>query len=432
LIFEGKTNTGKTTLLTRTFQTDANGLYLQKVDSGYIDSAAVSGYKKRYEDALKICNKTSIKADKAFLGLMPTLSGKQEIDTIESVEITYKNLTDGSTGTDTRFNTASARQALATIANEGLTYPLDGLYPNSEYTITITATLTSGLESTVKDTYLTVKQTPSLRCARFDANEGRFFISSLDLTCEADATGSTALSGQIDPDSAIAYYQHEVYLYDSDKKSMTGSALKTRTTYDTASPSVSFYIGGTLTEGKTYTNRIYVTWFDNERYVTKEVSTCKKSVPCSISASSKPYIQFDDTDYNGNGAGITANYIRGRLYVFPGSNSSNQIYVGDTVNHKLLLTYNSSSTSGIIEITSLSGWHYVEYDNGTMAQEGAEIGSDGRDATVIPPEGAYYDGIDLSGLKSGTTYTITLEGCMSQTSDTKTRIGTTTIRTLNN
>jgi hypothetical protein len=430
LIFEGKTKNGKTTLLTRTFQTDANGLYLQKVDSGYIgDDNTAKDYNTRYEEALKKCGKTSIKADAAFLGLMPTLSGRQEIKTIDSVSITYRNLKDGSTGKDNRFDSETQREALAEIANADLIYPLDNLLSNTEYTITITATLISGAQSTIKDTYLTVKQTPSVRCARFDANEGRFFISSLDLTCQTDFDEHTALAGQIDPDGAIAYYRHEVYLYNTETDRMTGNALKTRTTYDTASPSVSFYIGGTLTEGTYYKNRIYVTWFDNERYVTKEVSTCTNSDACRIIQSSKPYIQFDDTPYNGSDAGITTTSIKGRIYVFPGSKSNNEIYVGDSVNHKILLTYNSSSTSGIIEISSLNGWHYVDYDESGKMTDGDLIGTNGLDPTVIPATGAYYE-FELDGLKSGTTYTITLEGCMSQTSDTRTQIGSTTIKTL--
>jgi hypothetical protein len=209
---------------------------------------------------------------------------------------------------------------------------------------------------------------------------------------------------------------------------MTGSAKRKKTTYDTSSPSVNFYIGGTLREGNTYTNRIYVTWFDNERYVTKEVSTCSDSGPCSITASAKPYILFDDTPYEENESiptGITATYIKGRLYVFPGTDTSNEIYVGDTASHKLLLTYNSSSTSGLIEITSLSGWHYVAYDGNGGITDGGLITDN-----TIPAMGAYYD-FYLSGLKSGTTYTIMVEGYMSKESNTKTQIGTTTIKTLN-
>jgi hypothetical protein len=135
---------------------------------------------------------------------------------------------------------------------------------------------------------------------------------------------------------------------------------------------------------------------------------------------------FDDVVDNGDqtsSSGIQATSIQGRLYVYPGNDSDNVIYVGDTADHKLLLTYNSSSSSGIIEFTSLNGWHYVESD-GTV---GGLI-SDGDNPTEIPASGACYD-FSLSGLKSGTTYTITLEGCMSQISSAKTQIGTTTVKT---
>lgn len=379
----------KSILLSRTFTTDENGFYLKKVHGDYITFSNVG----EYDEGKAV-------PDKACLGFTLTLSGGQKLDKVTNVDISYVDKKTGQTVTlkdsDNPLADDGERGLLAGTAVDGSVYYLFGLESDTDYTITVEAELINGKTARSTDTYRTLKATPTVVGAAFDVNENRFFISSAWL--------------HQDKDKAVVSYTHEIYRYYSGQ-GMTGDCLKRKTTVE---PKAYIYLSDSIRAGRDdvgaayeYGNRVYVTWFDNEKYVTKEVAQRVGWRAQSISDSDSSYIQLENEE-------ITAGTMSADLVIYPGAGKS--IYVGDKDVHRILVQITSSGTSRVLYYSNLNGWTNAA---GTPLSGTVISGS-----AVLP--------LELTGLSADTTYVITVTGYFSPSANTGRTVGSTMFKTESN
>ena len=301
------------------------------------------------------------------------------------------------TGTANPFNSPAECEALKETAETGDVYYLHNLKSDTEYTITAEVLLENGKTSVVTEKYLTLKATPIVTQTMFDVNANRYFISSAQL--------------YKDEDQAIVSYGHEIYRFYSGT-GMTGECLKKKTG---TSPEVYIYLSNTIRDGEDelgvtyeYGNKIFVTWFDNEKYVTKEVPQSDQWKSQYIADSSEAYVEFHEDETNG----ITSTQIVGDLVIHSGS--SQTIYVGDKDVHRILVQITSSGYTKILYYSDLSEW--VD-DNG-----------DPMTGTTI--HGKAKLPLRLEGLAPGTTYVVTVSAYFDETTSESANVGSTVIKTL--
>jgi hypothetical protein len=401
---------GKTILLSRTFTTDANGFYLQKLDSAYLSTAAQkSAYASKYNDSLKLLNSDidyfPVDGSYAFLALEPVVSGGQTIESISDVAITFEDLTTGEKGevtdlpltdADTKF---SEWENMTQLAQAGLPYPLSNLRSNTKYTITMTVKFSGDKTSEFSETYLTLKATPSGGTVRFDVNAERYFISSLQ-------------ERPYDPDDAIVYYTHELYAYNQSDGKLNGESLRTKESTKVTDPTVYFYLdpGNGIKEGSLYGAKVSVSWYDNEKYVTMELNQNNDWSAQCIQSSTRPYIQLQQESPGVNTYSAT-------LFISPGGGDK-KIYVGKRDVHRLMIQISSAKSTTVQYYTSLKDWKNSRGESMT-------------EDTEIPYSGASIQ-LQLDNLFADTVYTITVSGCMDEESGTMETIGTTTFVTKTN
>jgi hypothetical protein len=423
LIFEAgvlKTETssyGKSILLTRTFMTDANGFYLEKVESEYFaGSEDLEASKEKYADAMRILNLEDLDTlgTHGFLGLHPVVSGGQEITGFSDVRITYVDENGVEVeSTDQRLSnplTTSGECAyLVQIANNDLVYPLDNLLPDTEYTISMTVEIDGTKTEQFTETYRTLKATPDVYYGCFTVNAGGYFESYVDFTQKDD------------PNDAILYYTHKVYAWSDESKLLYGNCLKTKISYDTSDPRVNIYLESTnekqtgkIAINNEYGTRIYVTWFDNEKYVTKEIENSPNWSPAKIESNSQPKVMLTNVV-------ATSSTLTAELAVVPNGGSS--VSVGSDDLHRLHVQIASSNKTEIIYYTDLSAWR--------DSLDGTNLSND--NGTVIPSTGGYTT-LNLSNLSPGTRYTITVTGILDgeDGSSEKVQLGSATFITATN
>lgn len=388
---EDETNAkyAKSILLSRTFSTDENGFYLKKVQADYITADNIGDY-----DADKASPNT------ACLGFTVTLPGSQKLESITDVKISYRDKDTGElillSEAQNQLSDEYERELLKETAKDGSIYFLHGLKSDTEYVIEATAKLANGKTSHFKDTYRTLKATPVVSQASFDTNENRFFISSVYL--------------HKDEDHAITSFSHEVYRYYSGN-GMTGDCLKRKTTTETQ---VYIYLSDEIKAGRDelganyeYGSRIYVTWFDNEKFVTKEVPQKSGWRAQHIADSNSSYIELtDDT--------IDANSVKANLAIFPGTGRT--IYVGDKDVHRILVQITSSGFTKVLYYSNLSEWK----------------DSDGNPLSGTTINGKAVLPLELTGLAPGTTYTITVTAYFDSSTSVSQTVGSTIVKTQSN
>ena len=388
----------KSILVSRVFRTDENGFYIKKVKADYITEDNINDYNSNI----------TITPDTACLGLQVTLSGNQKLQEISDVQISY---VDKDTGVKTQLTDAKnqlssedERATLASTASDGSVYMLFNLESNTEYTIKATAKLVGGKTSSFEETYKTLKATPIVTDAMFDVNAQRFFISRA--TCRKDE------------DNALVSFDHEIYRYYV-SQDLTGDCLKRKTTKDAESY---IYLDGkgiqagkdTLGSYYEYGNRINMTWFDNEKYVTKEVPRSTWWRAQHIADSNTSYVQLEvDKDKNEE---ITQNAVKARLVISPGSNR--KIYVGDKDVHRILVQITSAGYTKVLYYSSLDEW---KSRTGDSFPKGTTILSG---EAILP--------LELTGLASGTTYSITVTAYFDASSSISQTVGSTVFKTSSN
>jgi hypothetical protein len=259
----------------------------------------------------------------------------------------------------------------------------------------MTVNFSNGKQSKFSETYLTLKATPSGGTTEFDVNSERYFISSLN-------------KKPSDPDGAIEYYTHELYLYDDGENELTGDSLRTKSTTKVSDPTVYYYLDNAkVIEGRLYGSRIYVTWYDNEKYVTLELDQMNNWSAQSIQSSTHSYIQLQNERPGANSYSMT-------LHISPGGGNQ-KIYVGKRDVHRLMIQISCAKSTTVQYYTSLKEW---------TNSKGEYMTTD----TEIPFTGASL-AMDLTNLFDDTVYTITVSGCMDEESGTMETIGTTTFVT---
>ncbi|MCD8361618.1 MAG: hypothetical protein LUC98_01445 [Lachnospiraceae bacterium] len=392
LLSDGSGNYAKSVLLSRTFTTDANGFYIEKVSSDYINDDNYNDYADQ-----------DVNADYgACLGFMATLSGGQELSEITEGTLSW---TDENGETQTRDLTDDELEGLTETAEDGSIYMFYGLLSNTEYTLSVTAKLVGGATSSYTDTFLTLKATPVVTDAYFDVNANRYFISSATLVS--------------DPDNAISYYSHEIYRW-YDGSELTGDCLKRITSTEER---VLVYTGGKINYGTDelgvayqYGNRIFVTYYDNEKYVELEVGQSSSWSAQSLDEVSESWIQFGGTgssDYS-----ITSSSISGYLILYTGSGRT--IYVGDTDIHRIL-----------VQITSSAGYTKVlYYSDLTEWSKTANYSADDLVSSGTTSWQGYLSiPLELTGLSAETTYTITVTAYFNKDSGKSETVGSTIVVT---
>lgn len=388
----GNTEYAKSVLLSRVFSTDENGFYLKKVQAAYITDEEIPDWEATDDRA-----KTG-----AMLGFQATISGNQEIKEIRNVEMSYIDKDNGNRiVVDSRDNPLSQEsecERLKETASGESTYYLFGLESNTSYTITMEVELTNGLTSTMTETYQTLKATPQVTRAIFDVNENRFFISTAQYVD--------------DPDHAITQYDHEVYRYFDGDGLQTDDCLKKKTS---PNAEVYIYLNDDIHVGKDddgrdyyYGNIIYVTYYDNEKYVTKEVERDSAWSAQHISQSDSACILFKENDPDG---GITADSINGTLMLYTGA--GNTIYAGDNDFHRILVQVTASGYSNVLYYTDLGKWEDKDGDplEGTSAS------------------GWLQTKFKLDGLSAETSYVVTVTAYFDQEGTNSTTVGSTVIKT---
>ena len=384
----------KSILVSRVFRTDENGFYIKKVKADYITADNIGDY----DSDITIIENT------ACLGLQVTLSGNQQLQEITGVEISHVDKKTGAKLNDDQhqLSTESERANLASTASDGSVYMLYNLESDTVYTIKATAILTNGKTSSFEETYKTLKATPTVTDAIFDVNAQRFFISRA--TCRKDE------------DNALISFDHEIYRYYA-SQDLTGDCLKKKTMKD---PESYIYLDGKgILAGKDsldsyyeYGNRIYMTWFDNEKYVTKEVPRSKWWSAQHIADSNNSYIELrvdDDSEE------ITKDSITARLMINPGTNKN--IYVGDKDIHRILVQITSAGYTKVLYYSSLDEW---------IDEKGDSL----KGTTKLSTKA--YLPLKLTGLASGTTYSITVTAYFNENSSTSQTVGNTIFKTLSN
>ncbi|MCD8198400.1 MAG: hypothetical protein LUE24_14775 [Lachnospiraceae bacterium] len=388
---DGSTTYAKSILVSRTFRTDTNGFNLKKVSADYITADNIDSYD------------SYAKEDSACLGFTVTLSGNQTIEKISSFTI-YD--AEGTEYTDASYD--DDLTVLEQTAEDGSVFMVYGLKSNTEYTFLVEYELTSGSTGSFTGTWTTLKATPTVTDVVFDYNEKRFFISSV--TCEDD------------PDDAVAYYTHEIYRYYDDGLD-EDNLLKSKVTTD---ESAYIYLNGsTICSGtdKTtsqlyyYGNKVYVTWYDNEKYVTKEVEQSSSWSAQNIPDTSSSYVQFveatDSTD-----SGVTTSQIDGYLVLYTGDNQT--IYCGDSDMHRILVQISAAGNTDVLYYYDLTDWT-VSTNNTTYSS--VKSGTTSFTAYGKTPR------ITLTGLSQGTTYTVTVTAYFGSSSSTSSTVGSTWIKT---
>lgn len=331
-----------------------------------------------------------------------TLSGNQTLQQINQVEISYVDKITGETvvvsEADNPFSDEGERKHLADTATDGSVYFLYNLISDTEYTLKAKATLTSGRTSYIEETYKTLKATPVVTSTRFDVNSERFFISKATL--------------EKDEDNALRYFDHEIYRYYS-ASDLTGDCLKKKTTTE---PESYIYLDNKgIFAGKDsldayyeYGNRIYMTWYDNEKYVTQEVGRAASWHAQHIADSNSSYIELrDDT--------IKANEMSAKLVISPGTNKA--IYVGDKDVHRILVQITSSGYTKVLYYSSLDEWYNMD-------------GKDLKGKTSLTQRA--YLPLNLTGLAANTTYSITVTAYFDSHSSVSKTVGSTVFKTTSN
>lgn len=382
---EGTASYGKSVLLSRSFRTDENGFYLQKVQSAYITDEELD----QWSDQERAVTGAS-------MGLKATISGSQKIKEIRNVQISYVN-EDGErvvlSETENPLANAKECELLRDTSTEDTTYYLFGLRSNTNYTISLEAEMENGRVSQITETYLTLKATPTLKDVVFDVNEHRFFISSIR-TVE-------------DPDNAITGYTHEIYRY-IEGDGLTGDCLKTKVTADSATY---IYLNDEIKEGNDsngqpyyYGNKIYVTYNDNEKQVTREIDAASDWRAQTIDRTDSSYIVFQEEE-------ITTNSIKGKVKIYTGSGST--IYVGDNDFHRILVQTTSSGYSKVSYYDSLEDWK----NDAGESMKGTDF------------QGSAWTELDLDGLAPDTTYVITVTAYFDAEATSSQTVGSTVVKT---
>jgi hypothetical protein len=324
------------------------------------------------------------------------VSGGQKITGFSDVTITYIDK-DGNEVIDTSlrlsnpYTTMAECDKLVEIADEGLVYPLDNLISDTEYTITMTVVIDGNKTEQFSETYRTLKATPDVYYGCFTVNAGGYFESYVDF------------EQQDDPDDAIVYYTHKVYEWNSDARQLGTNCLKTKISYDTSEPRVSIYLeSGKITVNKLYGTRIYVTWFDNEKYITKVIEESPYWNPESIKSNTQSKVMLTDVTE------LSDTTLKAKLVVVPNGNSS--VSVGSDDQHRLHVQIATSNKTEIIYYTDLSAW--IDW----LGEENLSV-----NGTVIPSTGG-YTWLNLTGLSPGTRYTITVTGILDKEDGTSQKV----------
>lgn len=386
----GNTDYAKSVLLSRVFSTDENGFYLMKTQAGFVTD----------QNLLEWAEKDPAAVTGAVLGFQATISGGQEIKEIRNVEISYADKDSGSRVTlDSQQNPLSSEsecEKLKETANGEKTYYLFGLKSNTSYTISLEVELTNGLVSTLTETYQTLKATPTVTRATFDVNENKFFISTAQYVD--------------DPDGAITQYDHKIYRYYDGDGLRLDDCLKNKTTKNAETY---IYLNDDIRVGKDeegsdcyYGNVIYVTYFDNEKYVTFEVEKDSSWKAQHIAQADSSYILFKEDGSDG----ITSNSIKGKLVLWTGA--GNSIYVGDNDFHRILVQVTASGYSNVIYYTDLSKWK----------KNGAEL-------TGTSASGTIETEFELDDLSADTSYTVTVTAYFDKDATNSAAVGNTVIKT---
>ena len=163
-----------------------------------------------------------------------------------------------------------------------------------------------------------------------------------------------------------------------------------------------------------YGNRINMTWFDNEKYVTKEVPRSTWWRAQHIADSNTSYVQLEVD--KGKKEEITQNAVKARLVISPGSNR--KIYVGDKDVHRILVQITSAGYTKVLYYSSLDEW---KNRTGDSFPKGTTILSG---EAILP--------LELTGLASGTTYSITVTAYFDASSSISQTVGSTVFKTSSN
>lgn len=379
----------KSILVSRVFTTDENGFYIKKIKADYITAKNMD----QYDD-------TKAQPDTACLGLKVTLSGNQQLQSIDEVTLSYidkdnKRVT--LSDLENQLSSQTERDALAATAEGSDIYMLYNLLSDTEYTLTATVHLTNGKTSHFTETYKTLKATPEVSATRFDVNNGRFFVS--------------IVTQEKDKDHALVSYDHEIYRYDESSQNLTGDCLKKKTTTDTTTY---FYLSNVVKAGMDttlgirymYGNRVFMTWFDNEKYVTQEVPRSSNWGGRYISDSSTSYVDLKNVE-------TTDSSITAELHINPGSGKT--LYVGYKDIHRILVQITASGYTKVFYYSDLSAW--TDKDGNPLKKGTTSV------------TGEIYTPLELTGLARGTTYTITVMGYFNTWSGESQAVGTTSFKT---
>ena len=153
-----------------------------------------------------------------------------------------------------------------------------------------------------------------------------------------------------------------------------------------------------------------MTWFDNEKYVTKEVPRSSWWRSQHIADSNTSYVQLEVDKKNNEE--ITQNTVKARLVINPGSNR--KIYVGDKDVHRILVQITSAGYTKVLYYSSLDEWK-------------DRSGNSFKGTTTLSGEAILP--LELTGLASGTTYSITVTAYFDANSSVSQTVGSTVFKT---
>ena len=150
-----------------------------------------------------------------------------------------------------------------------------------------------------------------------------------------------------------------------------------------------------------------MTYYDNEKYVTKEVEKDSSWSAQHISQSDNSCILFkEESD------GVTSSSISGTLMLYTGA--GNTIYAGDNDFHRILVQVTASGYSNVMYYTDLSKWE--DKDGDSL-----------EDSTSA--SGWLQTEFKLDGLSADTSYVVTVTAYFDQEGTDSTTVGSTVIKT---
>lgn len=212
----------------------------------------------------------------------------------------------------------------------------DGLDSDTDYVIGLTNILYDGQvlanANVESKTYRTLKQKPTLTGANYEINK-------------RDANFKLTLSNVQDPDGGIQGYTFEIY----DTRNTDGEPVKT---IESSTPETTVAIDDVITRNVGYYYKVYVDFYDNEKYCTYESEI---SNVFSMDGVEFPSVRFEETN-------VTFERIEGTIRIQDNGNTI------DEQNDKFTITYTDSV--GTIKTFTSDGSYDIPVDvNNLRANE---------------------------------------------------------------